>query len=65
MLASVLSACASGSGVEVRTGACDVFRPIRPVAGESQHLSESLVEQILTHNETGARLCGWVPPGAD
>jgi hypothetical protein len=46
-------------GVETRTGSCDLFAPIRPTADDVAAISDSLVTQLVTHNETGARLCGW------
>ena len=49
----LLSACAS-------TGSfCDVSDPIRPSSQDV--LSEGTARQILTHNQFGARICGWRP----
>lgn len=36
---------------------CDWAQPIRPNAADI--LSDDTVSQILTHNETGAAICGW------
>ena len=38
---------------------CDWAQPIRP----SRHdvLTRQTREQILAHNEVGARICGWKP----
>ena len=38
---------------------CEWAEPIRPQLED--HLSDSTARQILTHNETGARICGWRP----
>lgn len=38
---------------------CEWAEPIRPQVED--HLSDPTARQILTHNETGARLCGWRP----
>ena len=56
-IASAVIGCANGP--ETRTGACTVFKPIRPTAADIEAVSFQLVEQILVHNETGTRLCGW------
>lgn len=39
--------------------ACDWAAPIRP--SRADVLSEGTLAQIVTHNEIGARLCGWRP----
>lgn len=36
---------------------CDWAAPIRP--SRADQLTDGTARQILTHNETGARLCGW------
>jgi hypothetical protein len=36
---------------------CDWAAPIRP--SRADQLTDSTAGQILIHNETGARLCGW------
>jgi len=38
---------------------CDWAEPIRP--SRADQLSEGTARQILTHNETGAAICGWRP----
>lgn len=38
---------------------CDWVQPIR--THQEDHLSDVTARQILTHNETGAGLCGWRP----
>ncbi|NHM19627.1 hypothetical protein [Tritonibacter mobilis] len=39
--------------------ACDWAAPIRP--SREDVLSDGTLAQIVTHNEIGARLCGWRP----
>lgn len=51
----LLSGCAAvGAGTE---GACAAFRPI--YISRVDQMSDGTAEQLLAHNETGARLCGW------
>jgi hypothetical protein len=38
---------------------CDWAVPIRP--SRADQLTDGTARQILIHNETGARLCGWRP----
>ena len=38
---------------------CDWARPIQP--SRADLLTRQTKQQILAHNETGARLCGWRP----
>ncbi len=38
---------------------CDWAEPIRP--SRADQLTDGTARQILAHNETGARLCGWQP----
>jgi hypothetical protein len=38
---------------------CDWAAPIRP--SRADQLTDGTARQILAHNETGARLCGWHP----
>lgn len=38
---------------------CDWAAPIRP--SRADVLSEGTLAQIVTHNQIGARLCGWRP----
>lgn len=52
ILALCLVGCAS-------IGDCTSFAPIRPSSQDV--LTDGLARQILTHNETGARNCGWRP----
>ncbi len=41
------------------TNSCDWAQPIRPTANDVAVVSEGLARDLLTHNETGAKLCGW------
>jgi hypothetical protein len=38
---------------------CDWAFPIRPTAGDVQVISDGLARDLLRHNETGAKVCGW------
>lgn len=44
--------------VTVDTG-CVAFDAIRPEPADIEVISDSLVDQILIHNEVGHRRCGW------
>lgn len=48
-----LSGCVSAGSF------CDVARPFRPSSVAA--LSDADVAAALTHNEKGAKLCGWKP----
>lgn len=41
------------------TDGCSLFAPIRPTADDVAVISDQLVTGLVTHNETGARVCGW------
>ena len=41
------------------TDPCDWAAPIRPSSQDV--LTDGTARQILTHNETGAAVCGWRP----
>ena len=43
----------------VQSDPCAWARPIYPTADDVQNVSPSLARQLLNHNETGARVCGW------
>lgn len=51
----MLAACQSTSGGSY----CDIAKPIRLSARTVDALTDREVEAVLTHNATGARLCGW------
>jgi len=53
-VAILVSGCATRVG-----GACDGWSPIRPTRADTQTMSDRLVEQVLAHNEHGAKVCGW------
>ena len=49
------SACVSGgAGID-----CAAFRPILMSEADIASASDNLASDILAHNETGAKLCGW------
>ena len=56
VIAVFLAGCATDRGA---TFECDWAAPIRP--SRTDQLSDRTARQILIHNETGARLCGWQP----
>lgn len=57
MLLGLLSGCATnGVGTD---GGCAAFRPI--YTSRADALTDGTAEQLLAHNLTGARLCGWMP----
>ena len=56
VIAVLTTGCATDPGV---ISGCDWAEPIRP--SQADQLSEGTARQILTHNETGAALCGWRP----
>jgi hypothetical protein len=43
----------------VATRDCDWAKPIRPTEADVALVSDGLARDLLTHNETGAKLCGW------
>ena len=57
ILLALLSGCAtSGAGTE---GVCTAFRPI--YTSRADVFTDGTAEQLLVHNLTGGRLCGWAP----
>lgn len=52
--------CTDIQTVTVDSG-CHWTKPIRPKPSDLDTMSDSLVEQILSHNETGIRRCRWQP----
>lgn len=59
-LASLIPLAACASGGPVPTDPCGPWRPI--LVGAADNLTRPTSAAILTHNETGARLCGWNGP---
>ncbi|QCN96677.1 hypothetical protein D3093_15165 (plasmid) [Azospirillum argentinense] len=53
-LAALLSGCATSGPA---TDGCVAWRPI--YISRSDVLTDGTAEQIMAHNLTGARLCGW------
>jgi hypothetical protein len=43
----------------VQTDACDWAEPIRPTAQDVATISPGLARDLLRHNQTGQKLCGW------
>jgi hypothetical protein len=56
----LLSALLSSVGC-VAARDCDWAKPIRPTADDIAAVSDGLARDILTHNLTGEKLCGWKP----
>lgn len=52
--ATLLAGCATGGA---GTSPCSGWRPI--YVSRTDALTPDTARQILAHNETGARLCGW------
>lgn len=55
--AALLSGC--GTAGHVATDGCEWVRPI--LVSREDRLTEGTAEAILTHNLTGAEVCGWRP----
>lgn len=51
---TLLVGCASGGA---GTDPCGAWRPI--YVSQADALTDGTARQILAHNETGRRLCGW------
>lgn len=60
MMLLFVTACANGQPATVATE-CTAFAPIRPAVEDIDAISAGLAAQILAHNRTGQRVCGWVP----
>lgn len=54
LLATLLAACGSGGA---GTSPCSGWQPI--YVSRADQLTDGTARQILAHNETGRRLCGW------
>lgn len=59
ILASIAVSIAGCATDPIFRSDCDWAEPIRP--SRSDVLTRQTKEQILAHNEAGARLCGWRP----
>ncbi|SDB57471.1 hypothetical protein SAMN02982931_04565 [Bauldia litoralis] len=59
MLALIVVSIAGCTTDPIFRNDCDWVQPIRP--SPSDALTRQTKEQILAHNEAGARLCGWRP----
>ena len=53
--ALALSGCATAGGGSY----CGAAFAIRPTKADGPVISGQLTDQLLTHNKTGAKLCGW------
>ena len=58
MLLACLAGSLAGCGIKIGVD-CDWAEPIRP--SRADHLTPGTQRQILAHNETGEKLCGWQP----
>lgn len=38
---------------------CDWAQPIRPTQNDVVVISDTLVNQLVVHNDTGKQICGW------
>jgi hypothetical protein len=57
MLSMILLAGCVGTGPARGIDACGPWRPI--LVAEGDRFTDYTARQILSHNEIGARLCGW------
>lgn len=57
LLAISVSGCVNG----YVTKSCDWAKPIRPTNKDVDVISDKLTRQVLEHNVTGSRVCGWKP----
>jgi Zn-dependent protease with chaperone function len=55
-LLATVAGCTTPSG-----SYCQVAKPIRLSSPVVDAMSDAEVRAVLTHNTTGARLCGWAP----
>ena len=58
MMLAWLAVSLAGCGIKIGTE-CDWAEPIRP--SRADILTPGTQRQILAHNETGSKLCGWQP----
>ena len=58
MMLAWLAVSLAGCGIKIGTE-CDWAAPIRPSLADQ--LTPDTQRQILAHNETGSKLCGWQP----
>lgn len=49
------------SGCAQTIVSCAAFKPIRPMTADVLTMSDSMVAQVLNHNASGIRNCGWKP----
>ena len=58
MMIAWLAVSLAGCGISFGAD-CDWAAPIRP--SRADQLTPGTQRQILAHNETGSKLCGWQP----
>ena len=56
---TLMSALAASMAGCATSDPCGWAEPIRP--SRADVLTEGTRDQVLVHNETGARICGWRP----
>lgn len=56
LLMPLVASCASGPAIDTF---CVINEPMRPSLKQIAALSDQQVAQMLVHNRTGARRCGW------
>ena len=54
----LLTAC---SGAAYESDFCLLAAPLRPNGAAWDAADQLFKQQVVVHNETGARLCGWQP----
>lgn len=55
LIVSLLAGCQTTSGGTF----CDIAKPVRLSSATVDAMTDREVEAVLTHNETGRKLCGW------
>lgn len=58
-LIAALVATSLIAGCQTTSSGCDGWKPIRPKRVDIEAISDQLVEDILSHNSHGAKVCGW------
>ena len=56
LLTMLVSACNHGPATDTF---CVINEPIRPTSAQIAKMTDSEVRRTLTHNEYGAKRCGW------
>lgn len=58
LLMTLVSACNGGPATDTF---CVINEPIRPTRVQIAAMTDEQVRKTLTHNEYGAKRCGWKP----